>query len=369
MHILIMSAALATGAWQEPGAPQGPTAYYKLDEASTAGVAVENSGGLAGAYVGPPSPVNTVSTAITYTNPFCLSFSGAGQAVQIPSFGNFTTMTISAWVNRSSNPSARQTIVSYKEGNGVNMGFVLCYEGPTDFPRIYVQVNGTWMNATSATAAPSGTWVHLAGWYDGANIRIYVNGVQAAQTAAAGTMTNNASQNCVIGARADAAQHFFPGRIDDVRVYSRALTATEIQVLAAGCPVPQSLTASSTVPRQVQLDWSAPSGPAATYTYRVKRKQAGAPPSGYVTLATVNTLTYTDTVPWIDVYEYAVTAVSAAESGLSGSQTITPMSPPPRTQEVGNESNECGFGSTFPPGGAGWAIAGLALLLALLRRS
>jgi hypothetical protein len=63
--------------------------------------------------------------------------------------------------------------------------------------------------------------------YDGAMIRIFVNGVQASSTAQTGnpSVTANALRiggNSVWG-------EYFAGLIDEVRVYNRALSAVEIQ--------------------------------------------------------------------------------------------------------------------------------------------
>jgi len=149
-----------------------------------------------------------------------------------------------------------------------------------------------------------------------------VNGTQAAQTAAAGSMTNTGSQNTGIGARASLDQHWVPGLIDDVRIYDRALTPVEIAVLAAGCPVPTALTAAPG-PGQVLLNWTAPSGPAATYAYNIKR---GTVSGTYTTIAMgVSGTTYTDsTAVSGTTYFYVVSATSAAESGDSNEVNCRP---------------------------------------------
>jgi hypothetical protein len=77
------------------------------------------------------------------------------------------------------------------------------------------------------TRLVAGTWTHLATTYDGAIQRLFVNGVQVAtraQTGAIGTTTNALR----IGGSVTMGQ-YFDGRIDEVRVYSRALSAAEIQ--------------------------------------------------------------------------------------------------------------------------------------------
>ncbi|MBK7904583.1 MAG: PASTA domain-containing protein [Proteobacteria bacterium] len=70
-------------------------------------------------------------------------------------------------------------------------------------------------------------WQHIAGTYDGAQFRLYVNGVQVASMARSGTLaTNNA--NLVVG-NAAAISRPFHGTIEEVRIWSRALSAAELQ--------------------------------------------------------------------------------------------------------------------------------------------
>jgi hypothetical protein len=338
------SAALA----QEPAAPQGPEAYFKLDETTGTTATDSVSGTLVGNYTGTPTPTaSSPVPPITYKDPECLSFNGSNQCVTIPSFGNWTKMSISAWVNRSGTTGTRQSIVSYKEGNGVNQGFVLSLNenGSSEYPRIFVQVNGSWNFAEQAVAVPTGSWTHLVGTYDGTTIRLYVNGAPAASSSAAGTMTNTGSQYCCIGARADSTLYTYPGLIDGVRFYSRALSDNEVAVLAAGCPTPTGLAAAAGA-NQVTLNWTAPTGVDPGYTYQVKR--AGVAGGPYTSLgAPVSGTTFTDSGLMAGTtYYYVVSAISAAESGNSAEVYCRPpeVSALPNT---GLQTTEAGGTATF----------------------
>ncbi|MCF7907608.1 MAG: LamG domain-containing protein [Candidatus Omnitrophica bacterium] len=158
-------------------------------------------------------------------------FDGSNDCVSVNSFGNFETMTVSAMVYRTGATSARESIVSYKEGAGVNQGFVLCLNenGSSQYPRIYVQVNGVWRAVEQTVAIPLNTWVHLAASYDGTTIRLYRDGVQVASGNYAGSMTNDGSQMIGIGARASLNTYWFPGQIDEVKIWSSALGADDIK--------------------------------------------------------------------------------------------------------------------------------------------
>jgi hypothetical protein len=88
-------------------------------------------------------------------------------------------------------------------------------------------------NDTLTTALPStGVWHHIAATYDGAMMKIYIDGILAAQQASSGLIATTTS-NLHIGSKTPggtAGNHFL-GLIDDVRVYDVALSADYIQYL------------------------------------------------------------------------------------------------------------------------------------------
>ena len=71
-------------------------------------------------------------------------------------------------------------------------------------------------------ALPANTWTHLAVTYDRATLRLYVNGVQVASAAATGNIATSTNP-LQIGGDSLYGQ-YFSGRIDEVRVYNRALS-------------------------------------------------------------------------------------------------------------------------------------------------
>ena len=82
-------------------------------------------------------------------------------------------------------------------------------------------------NAVGSSALPLNAWSHLATTYDGAVVRLYVNGVPAGSASIAGAMA--ASTGVLRIGGNGVWGEWFAGLIDEVRVYSRALSAAEIQ--------------------------------------------------------------------------------------------------------------------------------------------
>lgn len=115
---------------------------------------------------------------------------------------------------------------------------------------------GTFTSGNQNTFAPSilavNTWTHLAATFDGATVRLYVNGAQVASRA---QTTPLAATTGTLQIGGDSyPNEFFVGRIDEVRVYNRALTSAEIQAdmntaVGGGTPPP-----ADTSPRTVAIN-------------------------------------------------------------------------------------------------------------------
>lgn len=86
--------------------------------------------------------------------------------------------------------------------------------------------------AYTFSADPTGeTWYHVASTWDGVTARFYVNGVLVDESGYTVTMTAD-TRDLVIGADPPGAPESFNGRIDEVRIYDRALTADQVGALA-----------------------------------------------------------------------------------------------------------------------------------------
>lgn len=90
--------------------------------------------------------------------------------------------------------------------------------------------NGAWRNTSTGFTPVQNTWYHLTGTYDGATIRLYVNG---AQNATGNIVASPQSGGKLRIARrwddvANNANYFLDSVIPVVRVYNKALTAAEV---------------------------------------------------------------------------------------------------------------------------------------------
>ena len=107
--------------------------------------------------------------------------------------------------------------------------------------------NATHMGTSGAsTSSFNGTvivtdnqWHHYTGWFDGTNARIYIDGVLDTEVTATGQI-NESNYDFYIGENAQQTGRYLHGLLDEVRIYSRALTDVEINaaMLGAGSDYP-----------------------------------------------------------------------------------------------------------------------------------
>jgi len=86
-------------------------------------------------------------------------------------------------------------------------------------------------HATSTGRVVPGTWTHLAGVWDGGMRTVYLNGVPDGTSGDPQTRTDNRG-NVSIGRPGAFNGLYFNGRIDEVRLYNRALSTAEFRALA-----------------------------------------------------------------------------------------------------------------------------------------
>jgi hypothetical protein len=95
--------------------------------------------------------------------------------------------------------------------------------------------NPNWHFFDSTKALPVGRWKQVTSTYDGTWLRIYIDGRAAGSMRVTGR-TCASTEPLAVGAKNNPTkgllEAFWDGRLDDVRIYNRALTADEVLQLA-----------------------------------------------------------------------------------------------------------------------------------------
>ncbi|UCD51230.1 MAG: hypothetical protein JSW27_01095 [Phycisphaerales bacterium] len=165
-----------------------------------------------------------------------MQFNGNGhvRVPHDPDFDIITQITCAAWVRVDSFDQSWQAIVTKGD-----TAWRLQRSGATDsleFACTGINVSGTAHSSILGSVnVNDGQWHHVAGVYDGTTIYLYIDAALDTSASALGTIFAN-RWPVMIGDNAEATGRYWNGRIDEVQIYARALSHTEIQILAAQSP-------------------------------------------------------------------------------------------------------------------------------------
>ncbi len=154
-------------------------------------------------------------------------------AASLSGFANPTTaITVAAWFKLNSNKNWNRIVErdSWVAAGKTSWLLFTASDGTAIFG--VSDTTGTQYNAVS-NAVSAGTWHHVVGTYDGTlatqNVKVYVNGSLGPTTASTPSATFSSITALHIGN--NDATNFLDGFADDVRIWNRALTQTEVTAL------------------------------------------------------------------------------------------------------------------------------------------
>ena len=209
----------------------GLVGYWPFDEGSGS-VAYDMSGYGNNGTMYSSTTVTNIHTTTGCKIGGCANFNGIDNMIlaqggaKMISIGN-SALTIMAWGYKT---SAGGGMLAHQNGPFfLGMGSVM---GSSAYE---ILAGGAWTGIVSSQILNTNTWYQIAITYDNAKglVSNYVNGVLDGTGARTGTI--NQAVVCVgigystNGGCTGAKSGFFPGLIDDVRIYNRALSAREIQ--------------------------------------------------------------------------------------------------------------------------------------------
>lgn len=309
-----------------------------LAAAPVAAFSFNETSGTTAANLGNPS-VNGVVSGATWTtagkNGGALSFDGVNDTVSVADYAALdltSGMTLSAWVKPSS-LSNWSTIMLKERSNGLAYALYAA-DGGNRPPSLYGRINAD-RSVVSNSLLPLSTWTHVTGTYDGANMRLYINGALVATRAQTGSMTT--SNNPLMVGGNSIWGEYFKGSLDDLRVYSVALSAAEVtndmntpvqstEPDTIKPSVPTGLSGSAVSGSQINLSWSASTDNVGVTGYQIIRNG--------VQIATSSTTTFGDaTVNSGNSYTYVVKAYDAAGNVSDPSNEIIVTTPAPDTTQ------------------------------------
>ncbi|MDI6756455.1 MAG: LamG domain-containing protein [Endomicrobiia bacterium] len=194
----------------------------------------------------------TVTGATVDTTTFKLggagyNFDGVDDEMSSTATGldGLTAFSASLWVYLDTKGNGER-FINKGEGNAAVANanaFSIGLDGSVDQKgrfRLYVGDGTTEATIVSDSAFSTGVWVHMVCVWDGTTIKMYLNNAQQTQTASiSGTMPNinDTTYPFSLGMRiynTTTKDLYMDGRLDEIVIWSRALTTTEISQLYNG---------------------------------------------------------------------------------------------------------------------------------------
>ena len=240
----------------------GLEGYWKLSESS--GSTAADSSGFGrnltlsgGATFSSTTPMAPIDPAAGNIEPH-LDTDTTGVAMSSPSISAFrlvSDFSLTAWVYEPTAGNAQLMGMRSTGSCGTGAGWEL---SQTSSGLAFIGQTGTVSFGQSLTA---GQWTHVAVTLSGSTMQLYVNGAQVAS----GTYTpaNSLGGALQVGhvAGCAGAQLW----LDEVQVYSRALSATEVATFGTRPPAPTALTLTKNCATAQGLSWTAPASGASRW--------------------------------------------------------------------------------------------------------
>ncbi len=174
----------------------------------------------------------TFTDGVPGTGGSALSFNGVGDYVDAgnnESLNITNAITASAWIKPTTTGQVGSVLEKGDTFNPPAEGYLLLVISDAMYWRIGDGTDNDRLNPSFTST----DWTQVVGTFDGDRLIMYFNGIEVASKNTSLESIAVSGSTLKIGRRSAANTQYFNGLIDDVRIYSRALTASEIQTLYA----------------------------------------------------------------------------------------------------------------------------------------
>jgi hypothetical protein len=157
-----------------------------------------------------------------------LEFDGMGDSVEVKHSDKLTLktgLTLSMWVKAVASAEIKHSGI--EKGGWEVGGYSIYPVYETGTVIQFFDLPPACGDAAIKGASIVGDWHYLVGTWDGKNISLYIDGELVKSGACDGELKAN-SQSLYIGSRL-GNERFLTGTVDEVRIYNRALTQTEVK--------------------------------------------------------------------------------------------------------------------------------------------
>ena len=211
------------GSYRATVRQDSPASYWRLGEAATATAAVDEQGAANGTYTG--NPARGYAGLLTNDPDGAVFLNGTDDYVAVSDvydFAGLAPFTLEAVIRPFSLIGSNRVVVAKVDAAVSGWSFFV----DTGRNLTLIRLNaGAGPSATGPVTLFDATTYHVAATYDGTSMVVYVNGLPGVAVASS-TSVPNTTEPLAIGR--NFFGNYFSGAVDEVAVYSAALTAAQI---------------------------------------------------------------------------------------------------------------------------------------------
>jgi hypothetical protein len=201
----------------------GLMAWYKFDETSGTTAIDATNRGQDGAYNGSPTLNVTANGAASQGT--AAAFNGSNYMQATGLYEKSSSVSAAAWVRLDGVDSLGSDVISLGDC------FLLRLNSGSSGAAAKYYNGSTWITATASQYVLNTGWHHFAAVLDGGStLKLYIDGIEAASTAASGAISyTGQGANTRVASHANGFTNVdLTGRVDDVRIFNRALKPDEV---------------------------------------------------------------------------------------------------------------------------------------------
>ncbi|MDB5274627.1 MAG: cell surface receptor domain protein [Chitinophagaceae bacterium] len=230
---------------------QNLVAWYNFDGNANDGSVNTNNGTVTGASL--------TTDRFGKTNS-AYSFNGTSNYISVPHDAtlNVSNLTITAWIYANTTSSAYNGILHKRTSTDQNAFSTSASTSSFRFSE--KNTDGTTYEPTVSGSISTGSWQHIAYVYNGGTVTLYLNGTQVLNDATyTGKTLSSSAVPMEIGKTlwfpsGTATYFFWDGKIDDLKIYGRALPACEIQGMSSATSTSFAREESQTTTTDTEAD-------------------------------------------------------------------------------------------------------------------
>jgi len=175
----------------------------------------------------------------TRYNKLAYTFNGSSYYITLGTHADFEAVNIalSAWAYPTATTASKKIVA---KRNDTTIQWALQVNATNPRWEFTIKIAGSVYTVTDTVNFVASNWYHLVGTYDGAYVRLYVNGLEVGTPVAiTGSISSSATMPVLFGARcANGATtpgaDYFSGTIDEPGIWSRGLTEDEVRDMYSG---------------------------------------------------------------------------------------------------------------------------------------